>query len=193
MVLRNWADMIVPGSLWVHYIDNDSALATLVKGSSSVMSGECITAFTHSKIADLGLWTWFDRVASDDNPVDKLSVSWVHGRPMGVEAHRVPAGVVGKFACLYLLICILLVLIYMGLHGQFSRAHPVAAPRFRRAVLVAVVEFSLIVLLVMFPLYGFLVTVLLVTFLFVGFVVLVLLIVVVLVFLFAGSSFSNFN
>ena len=73
LILHNWADLFVPGALWVHYIDNDSALATLVKGSSSVMSGECITAFTHSKIADLGLWSWFDRVASDDNPVDKLS------------------------------------------------------------------------------------------------------------------------
>ena len=79
LILHNWADMFVPGALWVHYIDNDSALATLVKGSSSVMSGECITAFTHSRIADLGLWTWFDRVASDDNPVDKLSRGCMDG------------------------------------------------------------------------------------------------------------------
>ena len=56
-----------------HYIDNDSALATLVKGSSSVLSGEVITAYTHSKISEMNLWAWFDRVASDDNPVDKLS------------------------------------------------------------------------------------------------------------------------
>ena len=43
------------------------------------MSGECITAFTHSRIADLGLWTWFDRVASDDNPVDTLSRGCMEG------------------------------------------------------------------------------------------------------------------
>ena len=79
LVLHNWKDMITPGALWVHYIDNDSALATLVKGSSSVLSGECITAYTHSKIADLGLWPWFDRVATDDNPVDKLSRGSVDG------------------------------------------------------------------------------------------------------------------
>ena len=77
--------------------------------------------------------------------------------------------------------------------ASFRCAHPVAAPRFRRAVLVAVVEFSLIVVLVIFPLYGFVVTVLLITFLFIGFVVLVLLIVVVLSFLFAGSSFLILN
>ena len=43
------------------------------------MSGECITAFTHSKIADLGLWSGCDRVASDDNPVDKLSRGCLDG------------------------------------------------------------------------------------------------------------------
>ena len=57
----------------MHFIDNDAALATLVKGSSSVMSGEVIKAYTHSMAARSGLWPWFDRVASKDNPVDKLS------------------------------------------------------------------------------------------------------------------------
>ena len=59
--------------MWLHFIDNEAALATLVKGSSSVQSGEVITAFTHSLVAARGLWAWFDRVASADNPVDKLS------------------------------------------------------------------------------------------------------------------------
>ena len=73
IILHNWSHLFVDGALWVHYIDNDSALATLVKGSSSVLSGEVITAFTHTMIAKSGLWAWFDRVASPDNPVDQLS------------------------------------------------------------------------------------------------------------------------
>ena len=79
LILHNWMHLFSPGALWVHYIDNDSALATLVKGSSSVLSGECITAFTHSKISEIGLWPWFDRVATDDNPVDKLSRGCMDG------------------------------------------------------------------------------------------------------------------
>ena len=72
LILANWSHLMRPG-LWVHYIDNDAALATLVKGSSSVMSGECISAYTHSMVAASGLWPWFDRVDSAANPVDKLS------------------------------------------------------------------------------------------------------------------------
>lgn len=79
LVLHNWGHLIPEGSLWLHFIDNDAALATLVKGSSSVLSGEVITAHTHSLISRSGLWPWFDRVASKDNPVDQLS----RGKPEG--------------------------------------------------------------------------------------------------------------
>ena len=73
LVLHNWLHLLPEGSLWIHFIDNDAALSTLVKGSSSVLSGECITAYVHAMIADRGLWSWFDRVSSSDNPVDQLS------------------------------------------------------------------------------------------------------------------------
>ena len=73
LILHNFGDVFVDGCLWMHFIDNEAALATLVKGSSAVLAGECITAYTHSMVAKSGMWTWFDRVASDDNPVDKLS------------------------------------------------------------------------------------------------------------------------
>ena len=79
LILHNWGHMFLPGALWLHFIDNEAALATLVKGSSSVLSGEVITAFTHSRIATHGLWSWFDRVASDDNLVDKLSRGKMEG------------------------------------------------------------------------------------------------------------------
>ena len=68
-----------PNCLWLHFIDNEAALATLITGSSSVMSGEVITAFTHAHIAAAGVWAWFDRVSSADNPVDKLSRGQLQG------------------------------------------------------------------------------------------------------------------
>ena len=79
LILWNWLKLFPPSCLWIHFIDNDSAPASLVKGSSAVLSGECITAFTHSRIASAGLWAWFDRVASKDNPVDQLSRGKLEG------------------------------------------------------------------------------------------------------------------
>ena len=49
------------------------ALAALAKGSSSVMSGEVIVGCTHELAAKYGVLSWFDRVDSASNPVDKLS------------------------------------------------------------------------------------------------------------------------
>jgi hypothetical protein len=79
LVLHNFEDYFSEDALWLHFIDNDAALATLVKGSSSVLSGEVITAYTHSRCSAIGLWSWFDRVASADNPVDGLSRGKMEG------------------------------------------------------------------------------------------------------------------
>ena len=65
--------------LWLHFIDNDGALAALAKGSSSVLSGEVVVGMTHEYIAKFGLIPWFDRVDSASNPVDKLSRGELHG------------------------------------------------------------------------------------------------------------------
>ena len=73
LILHNWLDYFPSNCLWLHWIENDSALATLVKGSSSVLSDEVITAFTHARIARAGMCSCFDRVASADNPFDKHS------------------------------------------------------------------------------------------------------------------------
>ena len=78
-MLYNFEYLLAHDALWLHFIDNDAALATLVKGSSSVLSGEVITAYTHSRIAKFGLWSWFDSVAGSDNPVDKLSRGSLQG------------------------------------------------------------------------------------------------------------------
>ena len=73
VILFNFGYLFPAGALWLHFIDNESALAALVKGNSSVMSGECITAYTHKWISHYGFRVWFDRVDSSANPVDKLS------------------------------------------------------------------------------------------------------------------------
>ena len=72
LVLWNWGHMF-RDHLWIHFIDNEGALASLAKGSSSVLSGEIIVGTTHELAAHHGILSWFDRVDSASNPVDKLS------------------------------------------------------------------------------------------------------------------------
>ena len=78
LALGNWGhDM--QGMLCLHFIDNESVIAALVKGSSSVLSGEVITAYTHGLVARYSLMPWFDRVDSKSNPVDGLSRNRLEG------------------------------------------------------------------------------------------------------------------
>ena len=72
LVLHHWPH-ILRDTLWIHYIDNAAAQSALVKGSSSVMSGDVIVHYTWSQVAALHATPWFDRVASPSNPVDGLS------------------------------------------------------------------------------------------------------------------------
>ena len=72
LILWDWGHMF-RNHLWIHFIDNEGALASLAKGSSSVLSGEIIVGFTHELAADLGILGWYDRVDSASNPVDELS------------------------------------------------------------------------------------------------------------------------
>ena len=68
--------------LWIHFIDNSAALACLVRGSSSVQSGDRIVGHTWSLVHMLRVCPWFDRVESKANPVDGLSRG-VLGGPWG--------------------------------------------------------------------------------------------------------------
>ena len=61
------------GALWIHFIDNNGALGSLVSGSSSVDSQDIIIGETWALIAKLDILAWFDRVDSKSNPVDGLS------------------------------------------------------------------------------------------------------------------------
>ena len=72
LVLWNWGHLF-RNHLWVHFIDNEGALASLAKGSSSVLSGEVIVGCTHELAARHGVIGWYDRVDTHSNPVDKLS------------------------------------------------------------------------------------------------------------------------
>ena len=72
LILANWGERL-RDHLWIHYVDNESAQATLVRGSSSVCSGDLLAAYTHMHISRLGVWSWFERVDSKANPVDQLS------------------------------------------------------------------------------------------------------------------------
>ena len=78
LVLHNWGYRI-RNHLWIHFIDNEGALAALAKGSSSVLSGEVIVGCTHELAARYGVIGWFDRVDTHSNPVDKLSRGKLQG------------------------------------------------------------------------------------------------------------------
>ena len=78
LVLHNFSDELY-GSLWLHFVDNAAALASLVRGSSSVNSGERSTGLTWSYIVGCGCFPWFDRVESAANPTDGLSRGVLQG------------------------------------------------------------------------------------------------------------------
>jgi len=64
---------ILKNCTWLHFIDNTAAQHSLVKGASSIESGDVIVGETWRKIQDLHIWAYFDRVESEANPVDGLS------------------------------------------------------------------------------------------------------------------------
>ena len=72
VVLETWPHLLRE-CLWIHFIDNNAALATMVRGSSSVASGDVINGMTWERVAKLRCRPWFERVESSANPVDGLS------------------------------------------------------------------------------------------------------------------------
>ena len=72
LILHNWP-WLVKDALWIHFIDNNSALGALVKGSASVCQKDIIIGHTWAQIARLQAIPWFDRVDSKSNPVDGIS------------------------------------------------------------------------------------------------------------------------
>ena len=83
--------------LWVHFIDNEGALAALVKGSSSVLSGDVMVGCTHELAARFGGIGWYDRVDSASNPVDKLSRGSMEG-PWRLVTIRFPPALLNQLS-----------------------------------------------------------------------------------------------
>jgi hypothetical protein len=78
--------------LWIHFIDNSAAEASLIRGASSSDLGDHVIVLTWSLIQKRLLWAYFDRVSSKANPVDGLSRrcfggpwEWVQQIPFPIE------------------------------------------------------------------------------------------------------------
>ena len=83
---------ILSQCLWIHFIDNSAAEASLIRGASSSDLGDHVVGLTWSLIQKRLLWTYFDRVGTKANPVDGLSRrrfggpwEWVRQIPFPVE------------------------------------------------------------------------------------------------------------
>ena len=72
LILHNWPELL-QNALWIHFIDNNSALGSLVKGSASVTQQDLVVGHTWALVARIGVLPWFDRVDTHSNPVDGLS------------------------------------------------------------------------------------------------------------------------
>ena len=72
IALTTWPE-VLRGSLWMHFIGNNGALASLINGGSSVLSTDTVVGMTWHVISKLDVIPWFDRVDTKSNPVDGLS------------------------------------------------------------------------------------------------------------------------
>ena len=59
--------------LWIHFVDNDSALHSFVKGSSSSVPMNELSALVHQCCAERKLFFYVQRVESKSNPADPPS------------------------------------------------------------------------------------------------------------------------
>ena len=91
LVLHNWG-RVLAGRLWFRFIDNAAALATLVRGASSVSSCERIAGLTWSRIVGFNCFPWFDRVESSSNPTDGPSRGKLVGPWVLDHSIRLPSG-----------------------------------------------------------------------------------------------------
>jgi hypothetical protein len=78
--------------LWLHFIDNSAAEASLIRGASSSVVGDHVVGMTWAHIQKAGLWPYFDRVESSANPVDGLSRKRFQGPWERVQVRPFPHG-----------------------------------------------------------------------------------------------------
>ena len=72
ILLHNYP-AILRGSAWVHYIDNTASQHALLRGSSSIMSGDPVVGATWDLAATVDCWPYFERVHTKSNPIDGVS------------------------------------------------------------------------------------------------------------------------
>ena len=89
LVLQAWGHLLA-GCLWIHFIDNAAALACMIRGSSTVSSGDLIVGTTWHQIHRHRVLAWFDRVESASNPVDGLSRGRAEGPWEAIEELHLP-------------------------------------------------------------------------------------------------------
>ncbi len=97
LVLELWGEEL-RDALWLHFIDNTAAQQTIVKGSSSVWSGDLIAGWTWARISEVGAMLWLDRVCSKSNPIDGVSRGRFEGPWDRVLRVGFPAGLLADLA-----------------------------------------------------------------------------------------------
>ena len=84
--------------LWLHFIDNSAAEASLVRGSSASPLGDHVVGLSWACIQRRSIWSYFDRVASKSNPSDGLSRRKFDGPWQQVYSVPFPTDKVMKYA-----------------------------------------------------------------------------------------------
>ena len=97
LVLYNWGHLMI-NHLWIHFIDNSAAEASLVRGSSSSRLGDHVVGLTWMMIQRRLIWSYFDRVESKANPVDGLSRRKFSGPWERVHVRDFPLSTLLEFA-----------------------------------------------------------------------------------------------
>ena len=72
LALSMWPE-ILRDALWLHFVDNESAKFSLIRGSSRACHLNRIVHETWHECQKRKLYPWFERVSTKDNPVDQAS------------------------------------------------------------------------------------------------------------------------
>ena len=96
LILSHWGESHMRHSVWTHYIDNDGALAALISGSSSVLSGDAIVGETWRLCEQYQVAPWYERVASKSNPLDGLSRGRREGPWQSIIDFKVPESLLSE-------------------------------------------------------------------------------------------------
>ena len=73
LILLTAFPRLIRDALWLHFIDNSAAEASLISGSSALQAAHHIIGLTWETAGRRRLWPYCDRVESESNPVDGLS------------------------------------------------------------------------------------------------------------------------